>query len=162
MKRPFAFRSSITLSTSAAALLTAGLLAAPAVRAQAPSPAPTAASSSSDDIFDVIKKGADKLQKEARAQKDLAPQLKQVNERQAELLKYCTQIERRSQAALIKQEEEIKQLQATVAKLEKECTECKESAKPAAPLPSTEPAVKPTPAPSPAPTPTATASPSQT
>ncbi len=157
MKRYFPSRQSLTL-TASAALLAAGLVTAPVLRAQSPSPepsaSPTPSGKSSDDIFDVIKKGADKLQKEAKAQKDLEPQIKLLTERQNEMLKRHIELERHLQTILLKQEEAIQRLDKKVEQLDKECADCKAqaAATPAAakPLPMTEPA---TPAPSPTATP---------
>jgi septal ring factor EnvC (AmiA/AmiB activator) len=161
MKRPIPSRRHSLLLTASAALLAAGLASAPMLHAQQPTPTPEpsaspASSGSQEDIFDVIKKGADKLQKEAKEQKELAPEIKRLNDRQADLLRRHLELERHLQTILLKQNESIEHLEQKVEKLEKECAECKAqmSAKPAAPLPMTEPTPVPTPAASPSATPT--------
>jgi septal ring factor EnvC (AmiA/AmiB activator) len=72
-----------------AALATASLFAlAPLARAQQtppPPPPPPSAAPDQNDIFDAIKKGADRLQKEARKTRDIEPELHQLLERQDEL-----------------------------------------------------------------------------
>ena len=72
------------------------------VRAQAPelSPSPTPHDSTSD-IFDAIKKGADKLQKQAKDAGKIGPELKTMEERQAEFLKHQTEVERRLTEVLV-------------------------------------------------------------
>jgi hypothetical protein len=150
-------------------------VSAPVLRAQQPTPTatpePSASPSGGEDIFDVIKKGADKLQKEAKEQKELAPEIKKLQDRQNDLLRRHIELERHVQSILLKQEEAIQHLDRTVEKLERELAEAKaqpaptpEPPKISAPLPMTEPTPKPTPAPSPSatPTPTPTATPSHT
>jgi predicted RNase H-like nuclease (RuvC/YqgF family) len=161
MKRPFPYRRHSLLLTASAALVAAGLASTPVLRAQQPSPTPEpsaspAASGSQPDIFDVIKKGADKLQKEAKEQKELAPEIKRLNERQADLLRRHLELERHLQTILLKQNDSIEHLEHEVEKLDKEVAESKAQSapKPAAPLPMTEPTPAPTPAASPSPAPT--------
>jgi Skp family chaperone for outer membrane proteins len=167
MKRLFSSRPSLSLAASAA-FIAAGLATAPVLRAQQATPEPTATATPSgqEDIFDAIKKGADKLQKEAKEQKELAPEIKALNQRLTDVTRHQIEQERRVQSNILKQQEEIQALEKTVAKLEKECAECMakpsptpEAAKPSATLPMTEPTPKPTPTPSPTPsaTPTPTA-----
>jgi hypothetical protein len=159
MKRSLPSRRHTFMLTASAALLAAGLVSTPVLRAQQPTPEPTASptpSSGQEDIFDVIKKGADKLQKEAKEQKELAPEIKRLNDRQADLLRRHVELERHLQTILLKQEESIQHLEHEVEKLEKDMAECKAqpAAKPSAPLPMTEPTPAPTPAASPTATPT--------
>jgi TolA-binding protein len=174
MKRSFASRpsfsslSSFSLAASAA-LIATGLATAPVLRAQQPTPEVSASPTpGSTDIFDIIKKGADKLQKEEKEQKELAPEIKKLNDRQNDLLRRHVELERHLQSILLKQEEAIQRLDHSMQKLEKEMEECKmqaaskpEAPKPSAPLPMTEPTPKPTPATTPAASPSPTPSPAQ-
>ena len=128
---------------AAAAVLSA---AAPAVRAQSPSPEATEAKhDDSADIFDAIKKGADKLQKQAKDAGKIEPQLKQLEDRQAEYIKHQEEVERRLAGLLIQQSEEIHRLTAAVERLETDLKAAQPAAPAAAatPLPATEPAKTP-------------------
>ena len=122
-----------------------------AVRAQQPTATP---GSSESDVFDIIKKGADKLQRQAKETKELAPKVKLLEERQNDLHKKMAELEQK----LTKQQEVIDHLHKELEKLENAAKTAApspsttETTKPSAPLPVTEPAIKPTPeaAPSPA------------
>ena len=155
------FHSSLhwaSLAACTALTASAMFVVAPVVRAQAPelSPSPTPHDSTSD-IFDAIKKGADKLQKQAKDAGKIGPELKTMEERQAQFIKHQTEVEVRLTEVLVHQEGEIRRLAEAVERLE---TEIKAAhaplprplqvppappASPAAPLPATEPA-SPTPA----------------
>ena len=119
-----------------------------AMRAQSPTPA-----GADTDVFDVIKKGADKLQRQARETKELGPKVKLLEERENDLHKKMTELEQK----LAKQQETIdllrKQLEKdeAAAKTAAPSPSSTETAKPGAPLPVTEPAVKPLPTVAPSP-----------
>ena len=152
-------------SLAACTALTASALfiVTPVVRAQSPEPSssPTPHDSSSD-IFDAIKKGADKLQKQAKDAGKIEPQLKTMEERQAEFIKHQTEVERRLTEVLLRQEGEIHRLADAVERLETEIKTAHAAmpphpmppmppappappapAAPAAPLPATEPLATP-------------------
>ena len=113
-----------------------------AVRAQQPTATP---GSSESDVFDIIKKGADKLQKQANQTKELSPKVKLLEERQNDLHKKMAELEQK----LTKQQEVIDHLHKELEKLETAAKptapspSTTETTKPGAPLPVTEPAVKP-------------------
>ena len=127
------------------------------VRAQAPelSPSPTPHDSTSD-IFDAIKKGADKLQKQAKDAGKIEPQLKTMEERQAAFIKHQTEVESRLTEVLVHQEGEIHRLTEAIEHLETEIRNAHAAMPhppappvppappaPAAPLPATEPPATP-------------------
>ena len=134
-----------------------------ALHAQQPlaSPNPSEA-----DVFDVIKKGADRLQKQAKEAKELSPKVKLLEERQNDLHKKVVEMEQR----LAKQQEIIDHLHHEVEKLETAASKpvpppptaevppaphvappappvAPPPGAPGAPLPVTEPPVKPAPTP---------------
>ena len=141
-------------SLAACTALTASALfiVAPAVRAQSPelSPSPTPRDATSD-IFDAIKKGADKLQKQAKDAGKIEPQLKTMEDRQAAFIKHQTEVEARLTEVLVHQEGEIHRLAEAVERLEAEIRTAHAAmphppappAPPAAPLPATEPPATP-------------------
>ncbi len=154
-------------SLAACTALTASALfvVTPVVRAQAPelSPSPTPHDPTSD-IFDAIKKGADKLQKQAKDAGKIGPELKTMEERQSEFIKHQTEVERRLTEVLVHQEGEIHRLAEAVERLETEIRAAHAAMPhppvppappvlgeqppppprgPAAPLPATEPPAKP-------------------
>ena len=119
-----------------------------AVHAQSPTP-----TSTESDVFDIIKKGADKLQRQAKDTKELTPKVKLLEDRQNELHKKMTDLEQK----LAKQQETIDHLQRDLEKLSTASKSgtvspsTTETAKPGAPLPVTEPPAKPLPTPTPSP-----------
>ena len=141
MKLHLSSRSLLIVAASAALTLATPC----AVRAQQPTPA---ASNPDSDVFDIIKKGADKLQKQAKETKELGPKVKLLEDRQNDLHKKMTEMEQK----LAKQQETIDLLRK---ELEKQTapkpTAPADPAKPLGPLPVTEPATQPTPAAAPSP-----------
>ena len=165
MKHHLFFRSHlVTLAASAALTAAATFTLAPVARAQstgtfglAPSE-PTASPAEHDaaaDIFEAVRKGADKLQKQAKEAGKIGPELKQIEERQAEYIKHQTEIEHRLEDVLVRQSAEIRRLTEAVERLESEIKTSHPAAihavppalpvpptpstPPAAPLPATEP-----------------------
>ncbi len=175
---------------AAAAVATASIFAvAPLAHAQQSAPptplpasSPAATPADQPDIFDVLKKGADKLQKEARKTREIEPQLRQMVEKQDELLRDAKEAKKEVEArdkeviqqleeskrelivVLTKQQDVLVKLAAAVEKMETQLkahplppmppafqppappASLKPSAPPAdpsAPLPVTEPPVKP-------------------
>ncbi len=146
MKFHMPSRPLCALAASAVLALTAPA----AVRAQQPTATP---GSSESDVFDIIKKGADKLQRQANQTKELSPKVKLLEERQNDLHKKMAELEQK----LTKQQEVIDHLHKELEKLENAAKTAApspsttETTKPGAPLPVTEPAIKPTPEASPSP-----------
>ena len=145
-------------SLAASTALTAAALftVQPALRAQSPTAPDATPSTNTSDIFDAIKKGADKLQKQAKDAQKIEPQLKALEERQAEYIKHQEQVERELEAVLLKQSAEIHSLTMAVQHLEAELKAAHHGpppppvppappSAPAAPLPATEPPVPPMP-----------------
>ena len=147
-------------SLAACTALTASTLfvVAPVVRAQAPELSPSPAPhDSTSDIFDAIKKGADKLQKQAKDAGRIEPQLKTMEDRQAAFIKHQTEVESRLTEVLVHQEGEIHRLAEAVERLEAEIKAAHAAmphppmppappappAAPGAPLPATEPPATP-------------------
>ena len=125
-------------SVAACTALTASALfiVTPVARAQEPelSPSPTPHDSSSD-IFDAIKKGADKLQKQAKDAGKIEPQLKTMEERQAAFIKHQTEVETRLTEVLLRQEGEIRRLAEAVEHLETEIKTAQHAVPPPHPFP---------------------------
>ncbi len=146
MKMHLSSRSLLAVAASAALALAAPC----AARAQQPAATPGSAES---DVFDIIKKGADKLQKQAKETKELGPKVKLIEERQNDLHKKMAEMEQK----LAKQQEIIDHLHKEIEKLEATgktaapAPSATEPAKPVAPLPVTEPPVKPLPEATPSP-----------
>lgn len=142
MKNNPIFREMSALA--AAAFASAAVFAmAPLARGQQTPPPPNpaaapASSSEQSDIFDAIKKGADKLQREARKTRDIEPEIRQLLERQEELSRRLAEtdkaIEARDKelvrqlgeskrelvAALAKQQEMLDQIVHVVEKIDSE------------------------------------------
>ena len=91
-------------------------LTPPLLRAQQPSPSPT----SEPDIFDALKKGITKVQKQTHEAKELEPEVKALKRQQDEMQQDLTEGKERLHTVLLHQAEEIKSLNATVARLETE------------------------------------------
>ncbi len=136
-------------SLAACTVLTASAMfvVAPVVRAQAPELSPSPAPhDSTSDIFDVIKKGADKLQKQAKDAGKIGPELKTMEERQAQFIKHQTEVEARLTEVLVHQEGEIHRLAEAVERLETEIRAA-HAAMPHPPAPPAPPAGAPPPPP---------------
>ena len=144
MKRPTFFPSHLAALAASVTITTATLLSvAPVLRAQSPTPEPTEAKhDASGDIFEAIKKGADKPEKQAKDAGKIEPQLKQLEARQAEYIKHQEEVERRLAGLLLQQNEEISKLTQAVQALQAE-VKAAHAAAPAAPLPATEPSKAP-------------------
>ena len=146
MKLHLSSRRLLALAASA----TLALATPCVVHAQQPTATPAGTDS---DVFDIIKKGADKLQKQAKETKELGPKVKLMEERENDLHKKMTELEQK----LAKQQEIIDHLHKEMEKLEATSKTAApspsptESVKPVAPLPVTEPPVVPTPAATPSP-----------
>lgn len=122
-------RPLLVLAASATLALTAPV----ALRAQQPSASPNP---SEADVFDVIKRGADRLQKQAKEAKELGPKVKLLEERQNDLHKKVVEMEQK----MAKQQEIIDHLHKELEKLEN-------APKPAPPVPPAPPTAVPPAAP---------------
>ncbi len=145
------FRSHLTALAASAVLTTAAFTLVPASRAQSPEPSASPAEhDQAADIFEAVKKGADKLQKQAKEAQKIGPELKQLQDRQAEYIKHQLEVERHLGEILTQQSAELHQLSEAVERMESELkavhpAAAATAATPAATLPATEPAASPTP-----------------
>lgn len=138
MKRASFHRLHWASLAASTALTSAALFTVqPVLRAQSPTPA---ASPTGADIFDAIKKGADKLQKQAKDAGKIEPQLKALEQRQAEYIKHQEEVERALEAVLLKQSQEIHELTKAVGRLEAEIKSAHHGPPPMPPLPPMPPA----------------------
>ena len=104
-----------------------------------PAPQRNAVPTEEPDVFDALKKGITKVQKQAKEAKEIEPQLKALKKQQDATQQELIEGKERLHAVLTHQAEEIKSLQTTVERLE---TELK-SLKAAAPSPTPASTVQP-------------------
>ena len=106
------------------------------VHTPADTPHPATSPAGEPDVFDALKKGITKVQKQTKEAKELEPQLKALKKQQDAMQQELTEGKERLHTVLTHQAEEIRNLQGTVERLE---TALK-ALKAAAPTPSPTPA----------------------